>query len=59
MSYYPISLKLIQKDVRNSIDRTRDDMDKLKRETDSKLERVSREVDTKIQKAIDNPLAGK
>ena len=52
-------LKLIQKDVRNSIDRTRDDMDKLKRETDSKLERVSREVDTKIQKAIDNPLAGK
>jgi len=52
-------LKLMQKDLRANLDRTRDDMDKLKRETDSKLDRLNRSVDDKIQKAIDNPLAGK
>jgi hypothetical protein len=52
-------LKTIQKDLRASLDRTRDDMEKLKRDTDSRLDRVSREVDSKIQKAIDNPLANK
>jgi DNA anti-recombination protein RmuC len=52
-------LKTMQKDLRASLDRTRDDMDKLKRDTDSRLDKVSREVDSKIQKAIDNPLANK
>ena len=63
-------LKNIQKDVRASLDRSRDEMDKLKREMEAKLdkvardsesriERINREVDSKIQKAIDNPLANK
>ena len=52
-------LKTVQKDLRASLDRTRDDMEKLKRDTDSRLDRVAREVDSKIQKAIDNPLANK
>jgi len=52
-------LKAMQKDLRATLDRTRDDMDKLKRETDNKIERLNRSVDDKIQKAIDNPLANK
>ena len=52
-------LKTVQKDLRASLDRTRDDMEKLKRDTDARLDRVAREVDSKIQKAIDNPLANK
>lgn len=52
-------LKNMQGTLRTQLDRTRDDMDKLKRDTDSKLERINREVDSKIQKAIDNPLANK
>jgi hypothetical protein len=52
-------LKTMQKDLRANLDRTRDDMEKLKRDTDARLERINREVDSKIQKAIDNPLANK
>lgn len=52
-------LKAMQKDLRANLDRTRDDMDKLKRDTDNKIERLNRSVDDKIQKAIDNPLANK
>ena len=52
-------LKTIQKDLRASLDRTRDDMEKLKRDTDSRLDKLNREVDSKILKAIDNPLANK
>lgn len=52
-----MDLKAMQKDLRSNLDRTRDDMDKLKRDTDNKLDRINREVDNKIQKAIDNPLA--
>jgi hypothetical protein len=52
-------LKTMQKDLRANLDRTRDDMEKLKRDTDARLDKVSREVDSKIQKAIDNPLANK
>jgi hypothetical protein len=52
-------LKAMQKDLRANLDRTREDMEKLKRDTDARLEKVSREVDSKIQKAIDNPLANK
>jgi len=52
-------LKTVQKDLRANLDRNRDDMDKLKRDIDSKLEKINRDVDTKIQKAIDNPLANK
>ena len=51
-------LKSAQKDLRTSLDRNRDDMDKLKRELEAKLDRLSKSVDDKIQKAIDNPLAG-
>jgi hypothetical protein len=50
-------LKSMQKDLRANLDRTRDDMDKLKRETEIKLDRLNRDIDNKIQKAIDNPLA--
>ncbi len=52
-------LKTAQKDLRVSLDRNRDDMDKLKRDLEAKLERLNKSVDDKIQKAIDNPLAGK
>ena len=52
-------VKAIQKDLRASLDRTRDDMEKLKRDTDSRLDKLNRDVDSKIQKAIDNPLANK
>ena len=52
-------LKTMQKDLRANLDRTRDDMDKLKRDTDARLDKINREVDSKIQKAIDNPLANK
>ena len=50
-------MKALQKDLRSNLDRTRDDMDKLKRDTDTKIDRLNRSVDDKIQKAIDNPLA--
>ena len=49
----------MQNNLRAQLDRTRDDMDKLKRDSDSKIEKLNRDVDSKIQKAIDNPLAGK
>ena len=52
-------LKAMQNNLRSQLDRTRDDMDKLKRDTDNKLERINKSVDDKIQKAIDNPLANK
>lgn len=52
-------LKTAQKDLRNSLDRNRDDMDKLKRDLEAKFDRLNKSVDDKIQKAIDNPLAGK
>ena len=52
-------LKLVSKNVDQALQRTRDDMEKLKRETEIKIDRLSASVDTKIQKAIDNPLAGK
>jgi hypothetical protein len=52
-------MKAIRKDVLERLDRVRDDMDKLKRDSESKIEKLSRDVDTKIQKAIDNPLANK
>jgi DNA anti-recombination protein RmuC len=61
-------LKAMQKDLRTNLDRNRDDMDKMKRDTDAKLDRLNRDtdakldrlnrnVDEKIQKAVDNPLA--
>jgi hypothetical protein len=34
-------------------------MEKLKRDTDSRIDKLNRDVDSKIQKAIDNPLANK
>jgi hypothetical protein len=52
-------MKALQKDLRSTLDRTRDDMDKLKRDTDIKLDRLNKSVDDKIQKAVDNPLANK
>ena len=52
-------LKTVQKDLRASLDRTRDDMEKLKRDTEARLDKLNRDVDSKIQKAVDNPLANK
>lgn len=61
-------VKALRTDIRITLDRGRDDMDKMKRDADSKLDKVSRDVDSKldklnrdldskIQKAIDNPLS--
>ena len=50
-------LKAVRKDVIDRLDRIRDDMDKMKRDNEAKLEKLNRDVDNKIQKAIDNPLA--
>jgi hypothetical protein len=52
-------MKAIRKDVLERLDRVRDDMDKLKRETDGEIKTLKREVDNKIKQAIDNPLANK
>jgi hypothetical protein len=52
-------LKTVQKDLRANLDRTRDDMEKLKRDTEARLDKLNRDVDSKIQKAVDNPLANK
>ena len=52
-------MKAIRKDVVERLDRVRDDMDKLKRETDAEIKTLKREVDNKIKQAIDNPLANK
>ena len=52
-------LKTVQKELRASLDRTRDDMEKLKRDTEARLDKLNRDVDSKIQKAVDNPLANK
>jgi hypothetical protein len=51
------------KDVQQELRKNSKDLDanikEVRRETESELKRVSREVDSKIQKAMDNPLAGK
>lgn len=52
-------MKIVSKNVESSLQRTRDDMDKLKRDMETKIDKLNTSVDTKIQKAIDNPLAGK
>jgi uncharacterized protein with gpF-like domain len=52
-------LKLVSKNVDQALQRTRDDMEKLKRDTETKIDKLNATVDSKIQKAIDNPLAGK
>lgn len=52
-----VEVRDMRKGVREDVDKIRSDMERLKRDTDSKIDRLSREVDTKIQKAIDNPLA--
>ena len=52
-------MKAIRKDVVERLDRVRDDMDKLKRDTDAEIKTLKREVDNKIKQAIDNPLANK
>jgi len=52
-------LKVVTKTVDTALQRTRDDMDKLKREIDTKIDKLNSSVDSKIQKAIDNPLSGK
>jgi hypothetical protein len=50
-------LKAVRKDVIERLDRIRDDMDKMKRDNEIKIEKLNRDVDSKIQKAVDNPLA--
>ena len=50
-------MKSVRKDVVERLDKVRDEMDKMKRDTEAKLEKMNRDVDNKIQKAIDNPLA--
>ena len=52
-------LKVAAKTVDAALQRTRDDMDKLKREVEAKIDKLNSSVDSKIQKAIDNPLSGK
>ena len=50
-------MKAIRKDVVDRLDKVRDEMDKLKSDTNARIEKMNRDVDNKIQKAIDNPLA--
>lgn len=50
-------VKSVRSDLRANLDRNRDDMDKIKREVDNKIDRLNRDLDSKIQKAIDNPLS--
>lgn len=52
-------IKTVSKMVEGSLQRNRDDMERLKRDTDAKIEKLNNSVDSKIQKAIDNPLSGK
>lgn len=63
-------VKSIRNNITNTLERNRDDMDKIKntvdnkldkvqRETENKLDKVQRDLDNKIQKALDNPLANK
>jgi DNA anti-recombination protein RmuC len=63
-------IKSVRNDVRATLDRNRDDMDKIKgtvdnrldklqRDTDNKIEKIQRDTDKKIQNALDNPLANK
>ncbi len=52
-------IKAVRKDVTQAIDKNRDEMDKLKREVEYKIDKLNRDLDHRIQKAIDNPLAGK
>ena len=50
-------MKAVRKDVVDRLDKVRDEMDKLKSDTNARIEKMNRDVDNKIQKAIDNPLA--
>lgn len=50
-------VKSLRGDLRSNLDRNRDDMDKIKRDVDNKIEKLNRELDSKIQRAIDNPLS--
>lgn len=63
-------VKSVRNDIRATLDRNRDDMDKIKgavdnrldklqRDTDNKIDKIQRDVDKKIQNALDNPLANK
>jgi len=52
-------MKALSKTIEGSLQRTRDDMERLKRDNEQKFDRLNKTIDDKIQKAIDNPLAGK
>jgi len=49
----------VQAELRKNSKETDQSLKQVQREVEGKITQVQREVDTKIQKAIDNPLAGK
>ena len=59
-------MRQARKDVREDLDKARNEVNAIRkemaearREISKEVEQLKKEVDTKIQKAIDNPLAGK
>lgn len=61
-----IEMRQARKDVREDLDKAKSEVDLIRREMAAarreislEVETLKKEVDTKIQKAIDNPLAGK
>ena len=53
------SAKQSQRETDQSVKEVQQELRRNSREMDAAIKQVQREVDTKIQKAIDNPLAGK
>lgn len=53
------SAKQSQRDTDNSVKDVQQELRRNSKETDQAIKQVQREVDVKIQKALDNPLAGK
>lgn len=53
------SVKQSQREIDQDLRLVRNEMEQLKRNTESRMEKLSSDIDRKIQKALDNPLANK
>jgi methyl-accepting chemotaxis protein len=54
-----IAVRDVQQDMRKTAKETEQAVKQVQRETEQAVKQLQREVDNKIQKALDNPLAGK
>ena len=54
-----LAVRDVQADMRKTAKETEQSVKQVQRETEQAVKNLQREVDTKIQKALDNPLAGK